>query len=498
MAASDNKNSLLNYVTVYVMLPLGVVNENNELSDPETLEAQLKRLKQEAGIDGVMVDVWWGIIESDGPKQYNWTAYKKLFQLIARLELKIQAIMSFHKCGGNVGDVVTIPIPKWVRDVGDSNPDIFYTNRKGTRNDEYLSIGVDNVALFDGRTAVQLYSDFMNSFKENMSDLIQSGDIVDIEVGLGPAGELRYPSYPQSQGWEFPGIGEFQCYDKYLTRDFKEAAAKADHPEWDFPEDAGEYNDKPEDTGFFKKNGTYVSEEGKFFLTWYSNKLIFHGDKILGEANKIFNGLKLNLAAKVSGIHWLYNHHSHAAELTAGYYNLSERDGYRPIARMVSKHYGILNFTCLEMKDTDNADEALSAPEELVQDVLSKAWKEGIDAAGENALETYEAKGYNQILLNARPNGVNPNGKPKLKMYGFTYLRLSDTLFEDDKFELFKKFVKKMHADHDYCGDAGQYGQEIVPLEMQNSQLTEEDIADAAQPSGDFQWDSETDMKVDG
>lgn len=137
-------------------MQLGVVNEKNELSDPETLEAQLKRLKEEAGIDGVMVDVWWGIIESEGPKQYNWTAYKKLFQLIARLELKIQAIMSFHKCGGNVGDVVTIPIPKWVRDVGDSDPDIFYTNRKGTRNDEYLSIGVDNVTLFDGRTAVQV------------------------------------------------------------------------------------------------------------------------------------------------------------------------------------------------------------------------------------------------------------------------------------------------------------------------------------------------------
>jgi len=66
----------------------------------------------------------------------------------------------------------------------------------------------------------------------------------------------------------------------------------------------------------------------------------------------------------------LYNHHSHAAELTAGYYNLFKRDGYRPIARMLSKHYGILNFTCLEMKDTDNTAEALSAPQELVQEVI--------------------------------------------------------------------------------------------------------------------------------
>ncbi|AEE83568.1 beta-amylase 5 [Arabidopsis thaliana] len=498
MATNYNEKLLLNYVPVYVMLPLGVVNVENVFADPETLETQLKRLKEEAGVDGVMVDVWWGIIESKGPKQYDWTAYKTLFQLIARLGLKIQAIMSFHQCGGNVGDIVTIPIPQWVRDVGDNDPDIYYTNRKGTRDIEYLSIGVDNLPLFAGRTAVQLYSDYMSSFKENMADLIEAGVIVDIEVGLGPAGELRYPSYPQSQGWVFPGIGEFQCYDKYLKKDFKEAAAKAGHPEWDLPEDAGEYNDKPEETGFFKKDGTYVSEKGKFFMTWYSNKLIFHGDQILGEANKIFAGLKVNLAAKVSGIHWLYNHHSHAAELTAGYYNLFKRDGYRPIARMLSKHYGILNFTCLEMKDTDNTAEALSAPQELVQEVLSKAWKEGIEVAGENALETYGAKGYNQILLNARPNGVNPNGKPKLRMYGFTYLRLSDTVFQENNFELFKKLVRKMHADQDYCGDAAKYGHEIVPLKTSNSQLTLEDIADAAQPSGAFKWDSETDLKVDG
>lgn len=43
-----------------------------------------------------------------------------------------------------------------------------------------------------------------------MSDFLEAGSIVDIEVGLGPAGELRYPSYTQSQGWKFPGIGEFQ------------------------------------------------------------------------------------------------------------------------------------------------------------------------------------------------------------------------------------------------------------------------------------------------
>lgn len=42
-----------------------------------------------------------------------------------------------------------------------------------------------------------------------MAEFLDDGVIVDIEVGLGPAGEMRYPSYPQSQGWVFPGIGEF-------------------------------------------------------------------------------------------------------------------------------------------------------------------------------------------------------------------------------------------------------------------------------------------------
>lgn len=31
-----------------------------------------------------------------------------------------------------------------------------------------------------------------------------------IEIGLGPCGELRYPSNPVEHGWRYPGVGEFQ------------------------------------------------------------------------------------------------------------------------------------------------------------------------------------------------------------------------------------------------------------------------------------------------
>lgn len=136
---------------------LGVVNYDNVLENADDLRANLKKLK-EAGVDGIMVDVWWGIVEKNGPKQYEWEPYLSLFQLVVELGLKIQAIMSFHQCGGNVGDAVYIPLPPWVTAVADSNPDIFYTNRRGTRNPEYLTIGVDNERLFHGRTPVEVSS----------------------------------------------------------------------------------------------------------------------------------------------------------------------------------------------------------------------------------------------------------------------------------------------------------------------------------------------------
>ncbi|KAI3457246.1 hypothetical protein Pfo_013909 [Paulownia fortunei] len=370
MSPNIRESLLANYVPLFVMLQvkililfiihsfvgvwrwLGVVTRENEILDEDKLEKQLKVLKR-AEADGVMVDVWWGIIEAKGPKQYDWSSYRRLFQLVQECGLRTQAIKSFHQCGGNIGDAVYIPIPEWVLAVGEKDPDIFYTNRSGNRNQEYLSLGVDNLPL-----------DYMKSFRENRSDFLEAGTIIDIEVGLGPAGELRYPSYPETQGWKFPGIGEFQCYDKYLKQDFKAAATKARHPEWELPDDAGTYNNTPDETGFFRTNGTYLTEKGKFFLQWYSNKLIEN---------------------MVSGIHWWYLDDSHACELTSGYYNLKDRDGYHPIARMIY-------------------------PDIMV---LSGGWTENIDIAGENALSRYDRAGYNQILPNVRPNGVNKNGPPK-------------------------------------------------------------------------------------
>ena len=50
----------------------------------------------------------------------------------------------------------------------------------------------------------------MRSFRVEFDEFFEDGIISEIEVGLGPCGELRYPSYPAKHGWRYPGIGEFQ------------------------------------------------------------------------------------------------------------------------------------------------------------------------------------------------------------------------------------------------------------------------------------------------
>jgi hypothetical protein len=79
-----------NPVPLFVMLQLDTVDPaTNQLKDPEGLKYQLLEL-QRAGVDGVMVDVWWGIVEKKGPKLYNWTGYEELVDLVASSGLKLQ------------------------------------------------------------------------------------------------------------------------------------------------------------------------------------------------------------------------------------------------------------------------------------------------------------------------------------------------------------------------------------------------------------------------
>nr|GMD70077.1 beta-amylase 1, chloroplastic [Ipomoea batatas] len=429
-------------VPVFVMMPLDSVKMDHTMNRKKAMNVSLQALKS-AGVEGIMVDVWWGLVEKDSPREYNWAGYSELLEMAKKHGLKVQAVMSFHQCGGNVGDSCNIPLPRWVTEEINRDQDLAYTDQWGRRNYEYVSLSVDTLPVLKGRTPVQCYSDFMVAFRDEFHHLLGE-TIVEIQVGMGPAGELRYPSYPEQNGtWKFPGIGAFQCFDKYMVRSLKGAAEASGHPEWGHsgPTDAGEYNSWPEDTNFFRREGGgWNSPYGEFFLSWYSQMLLDHGERILQPAKSSFEGYKdVKISVKVAGIHWHYGTRSHAPELTAGYYNTRFRDGYLPIAQMLARHGAIFNFTCVEMRDHEQPQHAQCAPEKLVKQVVLATREARVPLAGENALPRFDGSALEQIVSAAAPKFGDGT-----KMCAFTYLRMNPELFQARNWIQFVGFVKKM------------------------------------------------------
>nr|XP_025696175.1 beta-amylase 7 isoform X3 [Arachis hypogaea] len=436
------------YVPVYVMLPLGVINIKCELVDPDGLLKQLKVLKS-INVDGVTVNCWWGIVEAHAPQEYNWNGYKRLFQMVHELKLKLQVVMSFHECGGNFGDDVCIPLPHWVAEIGRTNPDIFFTDREGRHNPECLSWGVDKERVLRGRTALEVYFDFMRSFRVEFDEYFEDSFISMIEVGLGPCGELRYPSCPVKHGWRYPGVGEFQviifCYDLYMLKSLKKAAEARGHSIWvRGPDNAGTYNSQPHETGFFCDGGDYDGFYGRFFLNWYSKVLVDHGNGVLSLAKLAFEGSCI--AAKLANIYWWYKTASHAAELTAGYYNPCNRDGYAAIMEMLKSNGVSLNIACADLNTLNQLEvfpKAFADPEGLVWQVLNAGWDLGLPVAGENALPCLNRVTYNKALDSAKPMN-DPDGR---HFSSFTYLRLSPLLMEQQNLREFERFIKRMHGE---------------------------------------------------
>ncbi len=226
----------------------------------------------------------------------------------------------------------------------------------------------------------------------------------EVTIGLGPAGELRYPSYPEGDGrWRFPGVGEFQCYDRFMMADLRRAAEAVGQPEWGLtgPHDAGNYNSRAYETGFFCDGGSWTTEYGRFFLQWYSGALVRHADLVLSAVSEVltkrgrprraiamvgdddddFDSYQqfriepaVKLGIKLAGVHWWFRTASHASELTAGYYNTRGRDGYDPLLQLAAKYNARVSFTCVEMRDCEHPDEAMCSPQGRVVQLLRRTY----------------------------------------------------------------------------------------------------------------------------
>lgn len=247
-----------------------------------------------------------------------------------------------------------------------------------------------------------------------------------------------------------------------MLSSLKSAANATGKPEWGStgPTDAGHYNNWPEETCFFKREGGgWNTSYGDFFLSWYSKMLLDHGDRILSHASSIFKPSSAKISVKIAGIHWHYGTRSHAPELTAGYYNTRYRDGYIPIARMLARYGAIFNFTCIEMHDHEQPQDALCAPEKLVRQVTLATQKTQVPLAGENALPRYDEYAHEQIVRAS-------SSEADVEMCAFTYLRMNPQLFEEDNWRRFVGFVHKMKEgknSHKRWEEKKQQVEKLVP-----------------------------------
>ncbi|OWM72278.1 hypothetical protein CDL15_Pgr018163 [Punica granatum] len=390
------------YVPVYVKLTKAIINNYCQLVDRDGTVQELGHIKS-LNADGVVVDCWWGIVEAWSPQKYVWSGYRELFNLIREFNLKLQIVLAFHEHVGRDPMAMPVSLPQWVLEIGKENQDIFFTDQGGMRNTECLTWGIDKERVLRGRTGIEVYFDFMRSLRTEFDDLFNEGLISAIEIGLGASGELRYPSFPEGMGWRYPGIGEFQCYDRYLQQNLRKAAKLRGHSFWArAPDNAGQYNSRPHETGFFCERGDYDSYYGRFFLHWYAQTLMDHADNVLSLSNLAFE--ETRIIVKVPAIYWWYKTCSHAAELTAGYYNSTNRDGYFPVFEVLKRHSVTLKFACsgLPILCQEN-DEALADPEGLNWQVLNSAWDQGLTVSGENAPSCYDREGYTRVIEMAKP-----------------------------------------------------------------------------------------------
>lgn len=447
-------------VPIFVMMQLDWMKDNGSgLRSPDMLRAQFQALKK-AGVRGVMADIWWGICEEQAGV-YRFGAVTELCELLRECGLELQAVMSFHQCGGNVGDSVTIPIPKWAltpaREKG-----FLYTSTCGVVTDECLSLSADNESILPGlasglRTPLRCYRDYIAAFATACGDHLGT-TVIEIQIGMGPCGELRYPSYLQSNGWNYPGVGLIMAHDKGMLKMLTHQT-KLKSPPGGLPENQ---NAKPDKTPLFKAAGDagigkelFRESDGKAFLEWYSKVLIDHGESVLKEATAALASLNrkqvaesLCFSVKVSGIHWHYTHPSRAAEACAGYDNCSSPgvDAYGAIASMLSRAKTaagrpiLFNFTCLEMNNwSQGMPESNSAPEDLIAQVRRACVAHNVGLSGENALEFDLANGGWAFTQMAKQLRGWSTGRDR--MHGLTILRLNDGFLRPEALRELREFV---------------------------------------------------------
>ncbi|XP_040365983.1 beta-amylase 3, chloroplastic-like [Rosa chinensis] len=429
---------------VYVTLPLA---ELNVYADPvgtvgrREFTVESLGILAEAGVEGVVMDVWWGLVERDQPRVYHWEPFLEMAELVQRSGLKIRVVLAFHEGYPHTQSCAEkVSLPLWILEEFYKNRDLVCAERHGWHKEEYISLGCDTLPVLRGRSPLEAYADFMRSFRDNFRPFLGLV-ITGIQVGMGPEGELRYPS-SDFQDLLLGRAGKFHCYDKYMVASLKEHAREVGMPEW------GNVYRVAEQLQFAENgNDSWNTPYGAFLLEWYSGMLLMHGERICEQAEAIFSGTNVTMSAKLAGHYCHYLTQSHVSELTAGYYNTSTRDGYLPFARMFARHGFALCCSCFDLKD-EMERYPTSSPEGLLKQMLSAARVCGIPVEGETSASLCNGRiiSLKQVVTMSKHylSGLeNPS-------FSFKLRATKEELFNSPKYwAMFTDFVSQMSNVND-------------------------------------------------
>lgn len=381
-----------------VMAPLSIDN-SGEWADFQNRLFTAKSM----GVDAVSVDVWWGRVEGAGDQIFDWSYYDTIVNTIETAGLKWVPIISFHQCGGNVGDDCNIPIPNWIWNhySGVNANDLKYKSEQGNYSVETVSLWADDLVLSE-------YTEFLQAFETKYGN--KASIIQEINISMGPAGELRYPSYnSHDSGSGYPTRGAFQSYGTRAVNDFrnwtinKYGSLNGVNQAWGTSLSSTSNINPPSNASFFINQGDqYNTTYGKDFVRWYHESLIGHGNRMLDNADAALTGAFAStpLGFKIPGIHWKMgapDNTKRSAEFAAGLIpsdiNLdtpATSHGYDSIIGVAAAYnnkprHVILHFTALEMNNDNNAPQ-YSKAKDLVFWVANGAEKQGVEIKGENAL----------------------------------------------------------------------------------------------------------------
>lgn len=267
-------------------------------------------------------------------------------------------------------------------------------------------------------------------------------------MGLGPDGELRYPSHHRlAQKSKVPGVGEFQCYDKNMRALLKQHAEATGNPLWGKggPHDAPSYEQAPSSNNFFRDHGgSWETPYGDFFLSWYSEQLLDHGNQMLSLAASAFSDTAVEIYGKVPLMHTWSKTRSHPSELTAGFYNTQTRDGYDAVAKMFATNSVKMIVPGADLLDTHQPSDSQSSPEALLAQIRTACRDHGVEVSLQNSSLSKTPESFKQIMNNL-------TGKDETNM--LLYQRMGAHFFSPDHFHPFTAFVRGIHQPELHLAD---------------------------------------------